>query len=170
MVTARPDPGALTAHHVEFFGRDLMFVNGFAANDPVSTEMIWNRAIAEHPDYAHRVAVFNCRSDRPERSLQLGQAVVGWTPPDHVVLIGDGTFIFARAAVAAGLDSSALVFAEGLRVEEIFEVILSKVQQRSMVMGMGNVYGPGLDLVRYFTNRAALPTGAAASPQRGSAC
>lgn len=157
MIQACPDPGAMTAHHIEFFGRDILFINGFAANDPVSTEMIWNRAIEEHPDYAHRIVVINCRSDRPERSLQLGRAVVGWTRPDQVVLVGDGTFIFARAAVVAGLDSSTLVFAESLRVEEVFEVILSKVRGRSLVMGMGNIYGPGLDLVRYFSNRATMP-------------
>ncbi len=33
MWRARPDPGVLTEHEVQFFGRRLVFVNGFAANE-----------------------------------------------------------------------------------------------------------------------------------------
>ena len=37
MWRAKPDPGAMTEADVEFFGRRIVFVNGFAANDPEST-------------------------------------------------------------------------------------------------------------------------------------
>ncbi|HHH29396.1 MAG TPA: poly-gamma-glutamate synthase PgsB, partial [Polyangiaceae bacterium] len=37
MWKAKPDPGAMTERQVEFFGRPITFINGFAANDPVST-------------------------------------------------------------------------------------------------------------------------------------
>ncbi|MFP6687687.1 MAG: poly-gamma-glutamate synthase PgsB, partial [Polyangiaceae bacterium] len=41
MWAAAVDPGAMTERKVEFFGRQIVFVNGFAANDPVSTEQVW---------------------------------------------------------------------------------------------------------------------------------
>src|SRR5690606_35358975 len=63
-----PDPGALTAHRLDFFGKRLLFYNGFAANDPVSTGRLWQYALNESPDYATKIAVFNCRSDRADRS------------------------------------------------------------------------------------------------------
>ena len=48
MWAAKPDPGAMTAHEMDFFGRRINFVNGFAANDPESTERIWNMALERY--------------------------------------------------------------------------------------------------------------------------
>ena len=61
MWKAKPDPGAMTDHQIDFFGRRLHFVNGFAANDPESTERIWNMAIERYAGVEKRIAVFNCR-------------------------------------------------------------------------------------------------------------
>jgi len=161
MWAATPDPGVLTEHELTFFGRRIVFVNGFAANDPVSTERIWNMAIARHPDVERRVAIFNCRVDRPDRSLQLGRECVRWRPPDQIVLMGTGTYLFARAAVDAGADASKFVFVEDRRVEEIFEATVALVGSSALVMGMGNIGGQGLELCRYFRNRSAPPGEAA---------
>jgi poly-gamma-glutamate synthase PgsB/CapB len=156
MWAAKPDPGAMTAHEMEFFGRQINFVNGFAANDPESTLRIWQIALERYPDVEKRIAVFNCRADRPERSRQLGRAVVDWPPADHYLLIGGGTYIFARAAIAEGLDSLKLFYGEDRRVEEIFETVVELSGTSSLVMGMANIGGGGLDLVRYFANRSKL--------------
>jgi poly-gamma-glutamate synthase PgsB/CapB len=154
MWKAEPDPGAMTDHVVDFFGRTLYFVNGFAANDPESTERIWRMAIERYPRADKRIALFNCRADRPDRSQQLGSHCVNWPRADYYVLIGSGTYAFARAADAAGLDIERVEFAENGRVEEIFEAILELAAERTLVMGMGNIGGPGLDIVRYFRNRS----------------
>jgi poly-gamma-glutamate synthase PgsB/CapB len=156
MWKAAPDPGALTDCVLDFFGRRIWFVNGFAANDPESTERIWNLTIDRFPEARRRIAVFNCRADRADRSQQLGQACVAWQPADHYVLIGTGTYIFARAADQAGMDMQRIVFAENRRVEEIFEIILELAGRSALVMGMGNIGGPGLDVVRFFRNRGLL--------------
>jgi len=156
MMKAQPDPGAMCEHEIRFFGRRIRFINGFAANDPESTERIWHMAIERSPECNRRVAIFNCRVDRPDRSVQLGRACVEWHPADHYVLIGTGTYIFARAAVSKGMDASKFVFAEDRRVDEIFEIIMGLVGPSAMVMGMGNIGGPGLELVRYFRNRSIV--------------
>jgi gamma-polyglutamate synthase len=149
------DPGALTECEISFFGRRLVFVNGFAANDPVSSEQLWNLSLERHPELKRRIALFNCREDRPERSIQLGAALVRWLPADHVLLMGSGTYLFARAAAKAGFDSSKLLFMEGLHDDEIFERIVSLSDDSALVMGLGNIGGQGLSLARYFRNRAA---------------
>jgi NAD(P)H-hydrate repair Nnr-like enzyme with NAD(P)H-hydrate epimerase domain len=61
----------------------------------------------------------------------------------------------ARAASRNGCDASKFVFAEGLGVEEVFERIVGLVGSSALVMGMGNTGGSGLELARYFHNRAA---------------
>jgi poly-gamma-glutamate synthase PgsB/CapB len=154
MHKARPDPGALTRHALDYFGRRIVFFNAFAANDPVSTEQLWELAIQRTPGVETRIAVFNCRSDRADRSVQLGTEFCDWTPPDHVVLIGSGTHFFARAAGRAGFDLGRLVFAEDLPVHEIFERIVGLVERSALIIGMGNIGGHGLSLVRHFKNRS----------------
>jgi gamma-polyglutamate synthase len=161
MWKAKRDPGALTECVIDFFGRRLVFVNGFAANDPVSSEQLWNLALERHPGVERRIALFNCRDDRPERSIQLGADLTRWSPADYVLLMGSGTYLFARAAVRAGFDSTRLLFVEDLHDDEIFERIVSLTGSSALVMGLGNIGGQGLSLTRYFHNRAA-PAGSGA--------
>jgi gamma-polyglutamate synthase len=159
MWNAPPDPGAMTEHEIDFFGRRLVFVNGFAANDPVSTRRLWEMAVVKYQDVERRVAIFNCRADRVARSVQLAHDVVAWPAADHLVLMGTGTYLFARAATEAGLDASKLVFAENQTVEEVFEATIGLSGRSALVMGMGNTGGQGLALVQCFKNRSRLARG-----------
>lgn len=158
MWEAKPDPGAMTAHEMDFFGRKIHFVNGFAANDPESTERIWTMALERYPEVERRVLVVNCRQDRPDRSQQLGESVTKWPAADFYVLIGTGTYIFAKTATEAGIDPLKLVFAEDLAAPDIFETILEYSGKTSLVMGIANIGGVGLDVVRYFANRSTQKT------------
>ncbi len=155
MWAATPDPGVMATCRIDFFGRELFFVNGFAANDPESTEQIWRLALARFPSVEKRIAIFNCRLDRPDRSQQLGRACAAWPRADHYLLIGTGTYIFARSAIRAGIDSRRLVPADHQTVDQIFETVMSLAERSALVMGMGNIGGPGLQVVQYFKNRSA---------------
>jgi poly-gamma-glutamate synthase PgsB/CapB len=157
MQRAAPDPGALTVHDVNFFGRKLIFYNAFAANDPISTEQAWRMALDSAAEARTRIAIVNCRGDRPERSQQLGAEIGRWPAPDQIVLMGSGTYLFARAASKSGFDAARLQFVEGLTVEQIFERIVSLSGRSALLFGMGNIGGQGLELARYFQNRAELP-------------
>lgn len=156
MQSSNPDPGAMVDYKIDFFGRRFHFVNGFAANDPQSTEQVWNLAIKKFKEATRRVAIFNCRADRPDRSLQLGRAFVHWPKPDCVVLMGTGTYIFARAAAKAGFDMGKLVFADDNSAELIFERLVDVAGPKALMVGMGNIGGLGLELVRFFRNRAVI--------------
>ncbi|MGB9339698.1 MAG: poly-gamma-glutamate synthase PgsB [Polyangiales bacterium] len=153
MWRAKPDPGAMTESQVDFFGRHLVFVNGFAANDPTSTHYIWEQSLRRHSELTRRIAVFNCRSDRADRSEQLAQSYARWTQADEVVLLGSGQYIFARAAVQSGLDPTRLVFVDRTHPADIFEILLGLAEPSALVMGLGNIAGPGLALAEYFANR-----------------
>lgn len=153
MWRAKPDPGAMTEAKIEFFGRHVIFVNGFAANDPISTRYIWEQSLRRHRDLKRRIAVFNCRSDRADRSEQLAESYAQWTQADEVVLLGTGQYIFARAAVRSGLDPTRLVFVDQLHPADIFEILLGLAESSALVMGLGNIAGPGLALAEYFANR-----------------
>lgn len=155
MVKARPDPGALQEYRLDFFGRQIVFVNAFAANDPVSSARIWQMSQAAHGQRTRCIAVVNCRADRPDRSVQLGRELPTWQGADRVVLMGSATHLFADAALAAGVDEAHLRNAEGMTTDEVFEQIVGWVGESALVIGLGNAGGQGLDLARYFRNRAA---------------
>jgi len=155
MRDARPDPGALAFYTVDFFGREIVFVNAFAANDPMSSRTIWEMCVERFPEHT-KVCVFNCRIDRADRSRQLGESVVAWSRPDQVITVGSGTIFFGRAAALAGYDTSQVINAEGLDAREVFERLVEACGAQTLLVGLGNIGGLGLDLVRLFRNRASL--------------
>ncbi len=156
MWKAPPDPGVMTVCHVRFFGRHIHFVNAFAANDPASTEQLWNLSVGQFPEVEKRIAIFNCRSDRPSRSEQLGRACPHWHPADYYVLIGSGTYFFLKAAVSEGLSLNRMLVIERANENDIFEMVIERAGRAALVVGMGNIKGEGLSLARYFRNRSIL--------------
>ncbi len=149
-----PEVGATRVQSVDFFGRDIIFVNAFAANDPDSTELIWEKVIDHYGENRFKLALVNCRFDRPQRSQQLAEVAGRWTPADHYVLMGSGTLLFARAAVHAGLRPSRMTVAEGLDQHELFETVIEHTEGAALIVGMCNVHGGGAELARQFNNRA----------------
>ncbi|HRZ27902.1 MAG TPA: poly-gamma-glutamate synthase PgsB [Spirochaetota bacterium] len=154
MQDAGPDPGAMDDVRVDFFGKTIHFVNGFAANDPESTGQIWEMALEKHRDIGDRIMVINCRADRPDRSRQFGEHLPLWHEPDRYILVGSGSYFLLKYAIRAGANPSLFINAEGMPTEAIFEEIVNHCGERSMVMGVGNTAGPGLEIIRYFRNRS----------------
>lgn len=157
MVAAEPDVGALREYEVEFHGRRVLFLNGFAANDPIATERVWNLALSRHPDRKRRLMVINCRLDRPDRSRQLGLALPRWVRADRYFLVGTGTYALATTAVDAGLPATLLTPLESESPAAVFEEIMGAAGRTALVLGAGNIAGIGLELNRFFQNRARLP-------------
>ncbi len=168
MWSARTDPGVLSEHVIDFFGRTLVFFNGFAANDPESSLMIWQYALARYPGIGRHVALVNCRADRADRSRQMAEAIAAWPDVGPIVLVGSGTTIFARAASRLGISPTKIVTVEGAPAEQIFESVVDVAGESAVVVGLGNIGGPGLPLVRMFKNRGR-PVRVRAEPAKESA-
>ena len=156
MQRVKPDIGAMTEYQLSFFGRTIMFVNGFAANDPESSEKIWNIAIERHGKLKRRIMIINTRSDRPDRSQQIGESIQTWEPADRYIVIGTGCYVLIRTAVNNGMSPSLFINLEGCFVDHIFETVVDTSGSSAMVMGIGNIKDVGLDLIKYFKNRSLL--------------
>lgn len=156
MWQATPDPGATLTHELDFWGRRIVFVNAFAANDPSSSERIWHQALSSHAEIGNRIALFNCRSDRTDRSRQLARAVVDWAAADHYVLTGTGTRAFQKHAVLAGIDPSTIHTAERESPTDLFEILVDLAGGSGLIVGMGNIGDNGLEIARIFRNRGTL--------------
>ncbi|PJZ70534.1 poly-gamma-glutamate synthase PgsB [Leptospira perolatii] len=156
MKKANPDPGATCAYSMQYFGRQVTFVNGFAANDPKSSRKVWDLGIANFSNVDKRIAIINCRSDRSERSIQLGKEISNWkqSMPDLLVLVGESTHILAKALLEGGVSFGRIEIAESATESEVFERILDLGGNKSLVVGLGNIAGIGLSLLRMFRNRS----------------
>jgi len=155
MQALQPEVGATRIQELEFFGRSLLFVNAFAANDPESTGLIWERVVGHYGAGRRLLAVVNCRFDRPQRSQQLAEVAAGWSrQPDHYVLMGSGTLLFARAAVRHGIPANRMTVTEGVGHLQVVEVVLEHCPGDALIVGMCNVHGGGAELARHFTNRS----------------
>ncbi len=154
MVALRPEAGATRLSRVDYFGRDILFVQAFAANDPASTEQIWEDMTEKHGKGRRRIAVINCRIDRPDRSRQFAEAMASWSPADAYVVIGIGTLLFVRGAARHGVPVEKIRMLEGSDIDEIVEVLLDLCGDEALIVGMCNIHGPGYELARYFQNRS----------------
>ena len=158
MIAAAPDPGALRSERVRVGAKEVVFVNAFAANDPDSTRLIWQRLGLERATPGiQRILLANCRSDRLQRSEQIATLVARGLDADHVVLSGQGTAVVAFQAVQQGLDPGRITDLGGRSAEQVYERVLALVDRRGVVVGIGNIVGLGQEIALHFHNRAERP-------------
>ncbi len=150
-----PDPGALRRYTVRAGEKRVTFVNAFAANDPDSTLLIWSRLGLERAEPGvRRIVLANCRDDRPQRSGQIADLIATRLQADHAVLTGLGTELVAFRAVRQGFPRERVSDLGGLDAERVYEKVLDLVEDRGMVVGIGNIVGLGEEIVLHFKNRA----------------
>ncbi len=140
----------MTVFQVHDSDGSAMFVNGFAANDPESTGQIWEMVLQRFGVGRRKLAVVNCRADRPDRSRQLAEACRGWTPADHYLAVGTATQLFAHRAAQLGIPSSSISCAERVPNETLLANLRQLAGADALIMGMGNISGPGMKIVDHF--------------------
>ncbi len=152
MQAALPDPGVLRVFRVVQSGREVEFVNAFAANDPDSYGIIWDLIAPFRAPGKKLIVLVNARADRIQRSEQMGEFIAS-READHYVIAGMNTGALANKAIAAGLAADRIVDMGNSRAGEIFEHVLTLTPSRSLVVGIGNIVGLGERIVAHFANR-----------------
>ena len=85
MHSVKPDLGALIVWKLKGENGSLQFVNGMAANDPVSTLQIWKFVIDRYPTTSGSAVFFNSRDDRPLRTNQMLELTFEEIKPEHFI-------------------------------------------------------------------------------------
>jgi poly-gamma-glutamate synthase PgsB/CapB len=153
LMNTNPDPGALTIEEVKYYGKDLFFANGFAANDPSSSRIIRDKLFQYYPNFKKLILVVNLREDRIDRTLQLAKEFQTWTSVEAMILLGNNSELFLSHINKDFKKNVPILVHNEPIVAEIFETILSLSEQKSLILGLGNIAGIGLELVTYFKNR-----------------
>jgi len=147
MARYRPDPGAFRVDRsVGKFGKQLVFLNAMAANDPASAEKILDWAQAQGlMTCGRRMLLVNNRYDRPARLQQFVEFAV-----EHQARF-DG---FIAAGACRQLMRRALV-KRGIALERIAGLgsyaELSALEHDAVIFAVGNIVGSGQ--VRFAANQ-----------------
>lgn len=147
MRSARPDIGAMGLYRVESRPFPAVVINGFAANDRLSTELVWEKAINSQPAGLPVILLYNNRSDREYRIAEFLDLPTALGKVDLVAVSGDHTGKVARLFTARGQASLALD--ASLDSESLLSSLGRRLGSEYLLFGVGNIKGTGRSLVEY---------------------
>ena len=150
MFKAHPDPGAMRLVNIQVDGKQITFVNGFAANDPDSTLRIWRQIEDLRQGTDQSIILLNSRIDRFPRTLQLVDMVTEHIQPDVLVLVGGRTAKAKRRAQHEGMAAGQVIDLGEASPERVFQACLKQSTSRALIFGIGNMGGGGGEIVEYF--------------------
>jgi len=156
MYDAIPDAGALRAYRIDAFHKRLVFYNAFAANDPDSTMMIWNKIRDEVGLDGVKIVLLNTRQDRLDRAKQLAEMSAKHlkNEADFLMLIGQSTEVVSHMAIGFGFPQKKIINLGYTTPVKVFEKVLSLTDKKSTIIAIGNMGGMGAETAEYFENRS----------------
>ncbi|MBM3436404.1 MAG: poly-gamma-glutamate synthase PgsB [Bacteroidetes bacterium] len=156
MYNAVPDAGVLWCHRVQVSGKKMVFYNAFAANDPDSTLVVWQKIRNEIGFEGLRIVLLNTRQDRLYRARQLAEMVAGKlkNEVDYLMLMGQSTDVVEHMAIGYGVPKKKIICIGWTTPDKVFEKVLSVTDTTSTIVAIGNMGGMGAGTVEYFEKRA----------------
>ncbi len=152
MLQAHPDFGALRIWHLVVGDKHWFAVNAFAANDPVSTKLIYDRVRAwnEKTHKLPMVGLLNLRADRKDRTLQWLQALSAQVLRfEHLFVSGVGAHAVAHTLRAQTNRINVSVLRPQFP-EDVMNTVLSVDPRGGIIFGFGNIAGIGAELIEYW--------------------
>ena len=145
ILTAPPDPGIATVNPVGAPENGDFFVNGFAANDPVSTLEIWDYVKHRGCSDENLIVLANCRGDRGDRTRQMALDVMPYLPCKTVIAVGKNTKPITDA-YHAGKFKAEYLNLDSAKPAKVIEEIKKRLGN-AVIFGIGNIHGIGEELI-----------------------
>jgi len=150
---AQPDFGSLKAWTAEIGIQPCVFhlISAFAANDPLSTQKVLSKIEERIPLKKKRViGLLNLRKDRGDRTLQWKEALEkGYFQLfQRIVLIGGHAHALKRKLKLRGKSEVSII--EEKSPQKIMARLSAMEKGKVVLVGMGNMDGTGLELVKYW--------------------
>jgi poly-gamma-glutamate synthase PgsB/CapB len=147
MHSVQPDLGALVVWKLLGKKGSLQFVNGMAANDPVSTLQIWKFVIDRYPTTSGTAVFFNSRDDRPLRTKQMLELTFEEIKPEYFIIRGDKIETKVRRLLNHSPDTEVIIFSLNESIDNVSEFILS-LPDDVLVFAIGNQVGTGQEILQ----------------------
>lgn len=156
MQTATPDPGALKKYTVEEANKKVVFYNVFAANDPSSTEFIYNLVTNNLEKGTVKMVVLNSRADRYFRSQQLVD-ICHNIDYDFLLLTGEIPEKVYSYAMSVNLPKEKVLAIGEIEPQLVYKKIQELTKKESHIIGIGNIAGKnkyGAQIVKFFKDKS----------------
>ena len=152
MHSVQPDLGALIVWKLAGKNGFVQFVNGMAANDPVSTLQIWKFVIDRYPTTAGTAVFFNSRDDRPLRTKQMLELTFEEIKPEYFIIRGDKVESNIRRLTHHSSETRVSIFPLNETLDNVVESILN-LPDDVLVYAIGNQVGAGQEILQKISNR-----------------
>ncbi|KUK50242.1 MAG: Mur ligase middle domain protein [candidate division TA06 bacterium 32_111] len=153
ILTTKPDPGALSIYKIKKDGKEIWFINAFAANDRQSILLIWRKIkqiLPKKINSSTKIAILNHRDDRVSRTLQFDKILSQELTFNHVFLVGPNSQLSKRKLVHFGYPTAQITIVNKQEnVEQIINNIIGQIKLNAAVYGIGNTKGFGLEIIDY---------------------
>ena len=146
MARYQRDPFALSLHRLPGGG---VFINGMSINDPQSTQLVFRRLADQYGWQAEDlILLINNRPDRGYRTQHM--VMVAHTLKPSTVWLTGASQLITRRAILKGVPESAVSCFN--RAEDI---PMGQVPAGKVVFAVGNLAGPGHDIMKWVREEAA---------------
>ena len=147
MHSVKPDLGALIVWKLKGENGSLQFVNGMAANDPVSTLQIWKFVIDRYPTTSGSAVFFNSRDDRPLRTNQMLELTFEEIKPEHFIIRGDKIASKVNRLIHHSPETKVQIFPLDDKIDSVSKSILD-LPEDILVFAIGNQVGEGQNILK----------------------
>ena len=147
MHSVKPDLGALIVWKLKGENGSLQFVNGMAANDPVSTLQIWKFVIDRYPTTSGSAVFFNSRDDRPLRTNQMLELTFEEIKPEHFIIRGDKIASKVNRLMHHSPETKVQIFPLDDKIDSVSKSILD-LPEDILVFAIGNQVGEGQNILQ----------------------
>jgi len=134
-------------------GQTWRFAGLFAANEPESTGIAWER-LRRRSSFTGRpmIAVLNLRADRASRTRQwLGAVRTGFFAEfDRLVFIGEQASALGRIRFPRGEGIPVVTAIAGRSAEKVMTSLWPLCEGEASVIGIGNIGGIGRALIEHW--------------------
>lgn len=151
MYKAKWDVGATEIFELKTGKKKVFFVHSFAANDPESTEFIFDYIRKLHPHLKSVAIILNTRADRMFRSKQLIKMLTK-IKFDELFLIGQHTANIKSYAHKHNLRVK-ITDCGWVDGDTLVQGVVKSPPNEILLFGIGNIGGNGRIIVDYFKER-----------------
>ncbi|HHY10418.1 MAG TPA: poly-gamma-glutamate synthase PgsB [Firmicutes bacterium] len=155
MIKAAPDLGSTQICRLERAQSSIYFVNALAANDLVSTVLVWERwqslAVELGLGDLPVIGLLHNRADRSFRLPELAEMACTKLPLEHLYLTGGLAPVTKRCLKKGGFDLKAVTALRKPSPQLLIADIFKKYNGGAVLFAYGNTQGFGQQLADFFT-------------------
>jgi gamma-polyglutamate synthase len=153
-----PDVGATTLFNLSRAGKQLLFANAFAANDPHSTAFLWrllgmdapqgSRFVEAGPGEVEAGILISNRADRMRRAVDLAEIFEKQIHASWYLVAGQQAPAFIEQAARMKVPRQKLINMGNRAPGEVLDKLFELTKKQTMVLGIGNIGGFGMEFIQ----------------------